>query len=84
MPPLTLPAPRRLYPSGPGTVKLGELDSFRPLPSRVQMAAVAAQSVVAGSRMVMSASDSGVTVMVHAMLLPRHCHAGTAQQRKGG
>ena len=39
MPPLTLPAPRRLYPSGPGTVKLGVLDSFRPLPSRVQMAA---------------------------------------------
>ncbi len=48
MPHLTLPAPRRLYPYGPGTVKLGVLDNFLLSSVLVQIAPVAAQSVVAG------------------------------------
>ena len=53
--------------SGPGTVKLSGLDSF--LPSSVQIAPSALQSVVSGRVMVMVPFPSGFTVMRQEMLL---------------
>ena len=58
---------RQTYWPGPDTVKLRELDNFRPSP--VQMAPVAPQSVVAGSSMVTSPVPCGFTVMRQEMLL---------------
>ena len=58
----------QLYPLGPETVNSSRLESF--LPSAVQTAPSASQSVVTGRTMVTSAAESGVTVMVHPMLLP--------------
>ena len=58
----------RPYPPGPDTVNTFLLDSF--LPSVVQTAPVASQSVVTGSRTVTSALESGVTVIRQPMLLP--------------
>ena len=55
------------YWPGPDTVKLTELDSF--LPSAVQMAPSALQSVVAGSSIVTSPLPFGSTVISHQMLL---------------
>ena len=54
--------------SGPGTVTVVEFESFRP--SLVQMAPVAAQSVVAGSVMVIAPLPLGSTVIVQVWLLP--------------
>ena len=62
--PVWLVAP---YWPGPDTVKFSELDSF--LPSPVQIAPSAAQSVVAGSSMVTSPVPCGFTVMSQGMLL---------------
>ena len=53
---------------GPGTVTVVEFDSFRP--SLVQMALAAAQSVVAGSVMVIAPLPLGSTVIVQVWLLP--------------
>ena len=54
----------RLAYCGPGTVMVVELDSFRP--SSVQMAPVAAQSVVTGSVMLTAPFPAGSTVIVLA------------------
>ena len=58
---------RQTYWPGPDTVKFRELDSF--LPSPVQMAPTALQSVVAGSSMVTSPLPFGSTMISHRMLL---------------
>ena len=55
------------YWPGPATVNPFLLDSF--LPSPVQMAPVALQSVVTGSTMVKEPSESGVTWISHPILL---------------
>ena len=57
---------------GPETVNSFRLDSF--LPSAVQTAPSASQSVVTGRITVTAAAESGVTVMVHPMLLPWVSH----------
>ena len=54
--------------SGPATVADTACDSFRP--SGVQMAPVALQSVVSGSRITTSASESGLTSMFQCWSLP--------------
>ena len=56
---------------GPETVKSRELDDF--LPSSVQMAPVASQSVVAGRAILTAAFEFGSTVIVQPMLLPFTC-----------
>ena len=53
---------------GPETVNSFRLDSF--LPSTVQTAPSASQSVVTGRITVTAVAESGVSVMVHPMLLP--------------
>ena len=55
------------YWPGPETVKFSELDSF--LPSPVQIAPVAPQSVVGGSSIITSPVEVGRTVMRQVMLL---------------
>ena len=56
-----------LYSSGPETVNSSRLKSF--LPSTVQIAPSASQSVVAGRTIVTSPLPSGSTVISHRMLL---------------
>ena len=66
---LCLGAVRLAYPLGPETVNSSLPDSI--LPSFVQTAPWASQSVVTGSRMVTAALEFGRTCISHRMLLPR-------------
>ena len=67
--PLMVGAPAAAeFSGGPGTTNSKPPDSF--LPSLVQMAPSAEQSVVAFTAMVTSASESGSTVISHLTFLP--------------
>ena len=59
---------RPAYPPGPETVSSSLPESF--LPSEVQIAPSLAQSAVAGSTMVTSAEEPGVTWISHLTFLP--------------
>ena len=55
-------------PTGPETVADSECDSGRPSP--VQIAPLAPQSVVSGSRTLTASSESGSTVILHRSRRP--------------